>query len=110
MILRDAVPRPRLEELALLGRDYEDEEALRAGLVQELLPEEDFEERCMERLEELAARDAATFAVTKRYLRSATVERIRAYDPQFQREFLDVWFRSSTQQRIAEIVEALRRD
>jgi enoyl-CoA hydratase/carnithine racemase len=109
MIVRESVPRERLEELALFGRDYEDDEALRSGLVHEVLPVEQFEEECLRRLGELAAKDANAFQTTKRYLRAATVERIRAYDPQFTRDFLDAWFQPSTRDRIRKVVEALRR-
>ena len=68
----------RLEELALFGRNYYDRQALEAGLVHEVLPEDDFEPACLRRLKELASKDPIAFAITKRYLRSATVERIRA--------------------------------
>jgi enoyl-CoA hydratase len=108
-ILRDAVPPERLPEVALFGRDYDDDDALRAGLVHEVLPVEQFEEECLRRLGELAAKDANAFAITKRYLRSATVERIRAYDPQFTRDFLDAWFTPSTRARIQHVVDAVRR-
>jgi enoyl-CoA hydratase len=109
MILRESVPKERVEELALFGRDYDDDAALRAGLVHEVLPAEDFDAACLRRLGELAAKDPVTFAITKRYLRSATVERIRANDPHFTREFLDAWFQPSTRERIAMVVDGLRR-
>lgn len=108
MILRESVPRAHLEELALFGRDYEDRQALEAGLVHELFPEEEFEPACLRRLAELVAKDPAAFAITKRYLRSATVERIRANDPQFTSDFLDSWFAPGTQQRIRSVVDGLR--
>ena len=108
MILRETVPRARLEELALFGRNYDDRQALDAGLVHEVLPEDDFEPSCLRRLGELASKDPIAFAITKRYLRSATVERIRANDPQFTEDFLDSWFAPGTQQRIRSVVDALR--
>ena len=93
MILREAVPRASLEELALFGRNYDDRQALQAGLVHELAPSRRVRgSPACERLEELAASDPEAFAITKRYLRSATVERIRANDAQFAAEFLDSWF------------------
>lgn len=107
MVLRESVPRARLEELALFGRNYDDHQALEAGLVHEVLPEEGFEASCLRRLDELAAKDRIAFAVTKRYLRSATVERIRANDPQFTADFLESWFSPGTQRRIRSVVDAL---
>ena len=108
MILRESVPRARLVELALFGKDYDDRQALEAGLVHEVLPGDSFENSCLRRLEELAAKDPIAFAITKRYLRSASVERIRANDPQFTADFLDSWFAPGTQQRIRSVVDALR--
>ena len=72
------MPPPHLEEVALFGRNYTDDAAIRAGLVHEVLDAEGFEERCRERLADLASRDTTAFGRTKTYLRSATVERIRA--------------------------------
>jgi len=107
IILRESLPATHLEEVALFGRNYRDEAALTAGLVHELQDEEDFETRCLERLAELASKDARAFTITKRYLRSATVERIRAHDAQFTGEFLDSWFSGPTQERIRGIVARL---
>jgi enoyl-CoA hydratase len=108
MILRDSVPAARLEEVALFGRNYTNQDALNAGLVHEVHPEESFEERCQERLEELTSKDARAFAVTKRYLRSATVERIHVFEGQLAHEFLDCWFSAGTQQRLRRVVRDLR--
>jgi len=108
MILRESVPRAYLEELALFGRNYDDRQALAARLVDEVAAREGFEQTCLERLEELAAKDPIAFATTKRYLRSATVERIRANDTQFAADFLDCWFAPGTQQRIRAVVDGLR--
>jgi enoyl-CoA hydratase/carnithine racemase len=108
MILRDSVPAARLEEVALFGRNYTNQEALAAGLVHEVHPEEAFEERCQERLEELTSKDARAFAITKRYLRSATVERIHVHEGPLAHEFLDCWFSPGTQQRLRRVVRELR--
>ena len=75
MVLRESVPATRLEEVALFGRNYSGEEAVAAGLAHELHGEEGFEAHCRSRLEELADKDAKAFAITKRYLRSATKPR-----------------------------------
>jgi enoyl-CoA hydratase len=108
MILRQAIPGSRLDEVALFGRNYTDEQALAAGLAHELGEAEGFEARCRSRLAELADRDPQSLAVTKRYLRSQTVERIRAYDSQFTQDFLDCWFSLATRERIRAIVASLR--
>ena len=108
MILRDAVPRAELARVALFGKDWTDTEALEAGLVHEVRPEEGFEPYCRQRLDELASKDPTAFAVSKRYLRSSTSERIRANDPQFTEDFLNSWFEPGTQERIRKVVAGLR--
>jgi enoyl-CoA hydratase len=108
LMLREAVVPFRLEEIALDGRNFSDEEALAAGIVHEVHPEEGFEERCRERLLDLASRDPLAYAATKRYLRSAAVERIRTNDARLREEFLDCWFSEGARRRIAEVVASLR--
>lgn len=109
MMLRESVHAPRLEEVALFGRNYKDREAVSTGLVHELHPAEGFEDHCRGRLEELAGKDSRAFAVTKRYLRSSTVERIRARDRASMPEFIDAWFSEETRSRLQGIVDELRR-
>ena len=91
-ILREAARTPRTEEVALLGRNYIGAEAIGVGLAHEVLPEEGFEEACLERLGEYASRDPKAYGMTKRYLRSGAVERIRANDAMLIEQFLDCWF------------------
>jgi len=108
MILRDTVPRACLAEVALLGKNYLDREALQAGLVHELLEAERFEENCRRRLAEMAAKDRKAFAISKRYLRSQTIERIKAAGSRYDDEWLDSWFSPATQERIKDLVRGLR--
>jgi enoyl-CoA hydratase/carnithine racemase len=107
-ILRQTVNPTWLEPVALLGLNFTDDNAMAAGLAHELHDAEGFEEHCKSRLRELTERDPGAFRVTKRYLRSAAIERIRANDPQLTVEFLDVWFAPATQQRLQGIVQGLR--
>jgi enoyl-CoA hydratase len=108
LLLRETVHRPSIAEIALLGRNYLDEEAVNAGLAQELHQEDGFEEHCLERAGEYATRDPLALAFTKKYSRSVALERMRMGDALYRREFLDCWFSSSTQERIRGIVSALR--
>lgn len=107
LILRDTVISPRLEEVALFGRNYKDEDALASSLVHELCEPDRLQVRARERLLEMTGKDLDSFAVTKRYLRSATVERIEAREAEFHHEFLDCWFSAGTQERIHELVRQL---
>ncbi len=108
-VLRASVRPDRLEEVALLGRNYTDDEAAAAGLVHEIHDVEEFEGHCLARLEEFASKDGAAFARTKGYLRSATLERIVAGDAARHDEWLDCWFSEPTRRSIGEIVADLRR-
>jgi enoyl-CoA hydratase len=98
----------KLEEVALFGRNYEGQEAVAAGLVHEVAAADDFESRCRERVEELAAKDSGAFAITKRYLRAPAVERIRAREAGLVHEFVDAWFSPETRKRLEGIVAELK--
>ncbi|MFQ5720096.1 MAG: enoyl-CoA hydratase/isomerase family protein [Acidobacteriota bacterium] len=108
LLLRETVGPRRLEEVALLGRNYTNEEAVEVGLVHEVADARDFGATCRERLAGYAAKDPCAFAATKHYLRRPTVERIRASDALFRPEFLDCWFSDRTQERIRAMVDSLQ--
>ena len=107
MMLCRAVSPRNLDEIALLGRNYRGAEAVTVGLAHESHAIDAFDDVCAERVAEFADKDPSAFAVTKRYLRSATVERIRAHDAAFIGEFLDGWFSKSTQARIDGVLKEL---
>ena len=108
LIVRDAVPRNRVDQVALLGRNHSDEAALDAGLADELADDGRVESTARARLDEFISKDAVSLAITKRYLRSPVVERVRANDHQLLAEWLDAWFSPGTRERIAAIVEELK--
>lgn len=108
MILRDAIVGPRLEEVALFGRNYRGADAASSGLVHEVVPADGFDDHCRERLREMTTKDLGALAVTKSYLRSATVERIRAHDDAYRTEFLDCWFSEGTRERVEELARQLQ--
>ena len=107
-IVRDAVPRNALAAVALLGRNFSDEAALAAGLADELVGDEGFESAARTRLSEFTAKDGPALSVTKRYLRSPVVERIRAHNQLLLPEWLDGWFSTETRARIQGIVDGLK--
>ena len=107
-IVREAVPRHKLTAVALLGRNFVDDDAVAAGLADELADADRIEATARERVEEFIAKDAFAFAVTKRYLRSPVVERIRANNRLLLPEWLDGWFSAGTRARVAEIVAGLK--
>jgi enoyl-CoA hydratase/carnithine racemase len=108
MILRESAPSPKVEEVALFGRNYSGEEAIAAGLAHEVCSDGLFEARCRERLAELAERDAGAFAASKRYLRSPVVERIERFERSSMGDFLDGWFSEATRGKVQAVVDQLR--
>jgi enoyl-CoA hydratase len=107
LLLRASVRPERLAEAALLGNNFADEEAIASGLVHELAAAEGFEDACLARLAELAEKAPAAFAVTKRYLRAATLEQMREHEAALRREFADAWFSDATRAKIRETVAGL---
>ena len=106
-LLRETVHRPALTEVALLGRNFSNEEAVAAGLVHAVQDEDRLQPYCREQLDRFCSRGAMALTRTKRYLHQAAVERIRAHDDSHRDEFLDCWFAPQTRRRIEEIVASL---
>src|SRR2546427_8131528 len=73
-LLRATVPPGSLARVALLGRNFADEEALAAGLADE----SGFEKTCLSRLQEFAEKDPYSLAVTKTYLRADALRPMKA--------------------------------
>jgi enoyl-CoA hydratase len=107
LIVREAVPKHKVTEVALLGRNFTDEAAVAAGLADELSDAASIEALSRTRIEEFIAKDAFAFSVTKRYLRSSVVERVRASNRLLLPEWLDGWFSEGTTARIKAIVAQL---
>lgn len=109
LIVRDGVPRNALAKVALLGRNFSDEEAVAAGLADELADDAAAVLSAARlRLDEFISKDGPSFSVTKRYLRSPVVERIRATNLLLLPEWLDCWFSPGTRARVGAIVEDLK--
>lgn len=108
MLLKTAAPASVLSAVGLLGRNFEGEAAVAAGLANEAADAEAFEATVAERLAEFAEKDAYAFGVTKGYLRGAAVASMRERDAALLDEFLDGWFSEGTQARIHKAVAALK--
>jgi enoyl-CoA hydratase len=107
MLLRAAARASALSEVALLGRNFEGDAAVAAGLAQEAVDAAAFDAAIAERLAEFAEKDAYAFGVTKGYLRGAAVASMRDRETALLDEFLDGWFSEGTQARIQKAVAAL---
>ncbi len=109
LLLRATVSPASLTRVALLGRNFADEDALQAGLADELLEAEGFEERCLERLQEFVDKDPTALALTKYYLRASVLTEMRSREVELVRDFLTCWFSAEGQQRLRAAVAALKR-
>lgn len=106
-LLAATVPPGARSRVGLLGRNFADEDALAAGLADELAEGEGFESTCLARLQEFAEKDPYSLAVTKAYLRAEALRQMKAEDPAAIAEWLDGWFSPATQERIRAIVGSL---
>jgi enoyl-CoA hydratase/carnithine racemase len=106
-LVQDSVPPHRLVEVGIVGRNFGGEDAVAAGLVQEAAGADAFDDRCRERAAELASREGAAYAATKRYLRAGAAEALRIGDSLYGEEWLDCWFSEPVRERIAGIVASL---
>ena len=107
VLLRATVPPGALARVALLGRNFADDEALQAGLADELADATGFEDFCLKRLEEFAEKDAAGVGTTKAWLRADALREMQKEEGRLSRDWLDAWFSDATRGRIREIVAGL---
>ena len=105
-LLKASVRPERLSEVALIGRNFADEEALGAGLAQELA-DDDFEGKCLARLGEFVDKDSRSLMRTKQYLRANALADMKAHEAEHADEWLASWFSESTRARIKDIVAGL---
>lgn len=108
-LLRASVPPQSLARVALLGRNFANEDALGTGLADEILDADGFEDACVARLLEFTEKDAAALAKTKAYLRRPFLDEMRDHEAERLGEWLDSWFSESTRARIRAIVEGMTR-
>ncbi len=107
VLLRASVSPSSLAKVALLGRNFADEEALRTGLADEIAEADGFEAACLARLQEFAEKDIAALATTKRYLRQDALRAMKAHEDGFAKDFLDGWFSEPTRERLRQLVASL---
>jgi enoyl-CoA hydratase/carnithine racemase len=107
LLLRASVPAPALGRIALLGRNFSDEQALAVGLADELCEADGFEAACLERLAEFAEKDLLALGATKAWLREGVLREMQAHEAAHLGVFLDGWFAPATQERIRATVASL---
>jgi enoyl-CoA hydratase len=107
LLLRASVPPTAVTPVALLGRNFADDEAIAVGLAHQLADADGFEDFCRARLDEFADKDTASIAITKGYLRDAVLREMRARESQEMGAWLERWFSETTRERIRQIVAGM---
>jgi enoyl-CoA hydratase len=101
-VVRFAVPRHKVQSLVYTGRALPPQEALAAGLVDEVVPAEGLLARAQEVARQLALIPPQTYRLTKQSLRAEALERIdRAAEPQ-DRAALELWSAAETHDHVRE--------
>jgi enoyl-CoA hydratase len=107
-LLRASAPPQALSRIALLGRNFADDEAIGVGLADELADGDGFEAACRARLEEFVDKDRQALATTKAWLREGVLAEMMAHERERLAGFLDGWFSPGTRERIRATVAALK--
>jgi enoyl-CoA hydratase len=101
-VVRFAVPRNKVQSLICTGRTLPPQEALTAGLVDEVVAPDNLLTRAQEIARQLALIPPQAYRLTKQSLRAEALERIdRASEPQEQ-AVLEVWSAAETHTHIRE--------
>jgi enoyl-CoA hydratase/carnithine racemase len=106
-LLRASVPPHALAQVALLGRNFADDEALRVGLADELADAAGFEDHCLLRLDEYLEKDLYALVTTKAALRHDVLESMRTRERERIGGWLDGWFSDATRARMRELAAGL---
>ena len=106
--LRGRLDRGILERMVLEGPLFSPDEALAAGLVDELAEGDRIEGRALARAEELARVPREAFAESKRLIRGPAAERAEQSRTGEGRRWIDLWFSPEAQRRIGEVVAKLK--
>jgi enoyl-CoA hydratase len=105
-VVRFAVPRDKVQSLLYTGRTLPPQEALTAGLIDEVVAPDDLLARAQAIARQLALIPPQVYRLTKQSLRAAALERIERTSEQLDPAALQVW---STAETHAQIREYLRR-
>ena len=101
-IVRFAVPQQHLQKLAESGATYLPEEALRHGLIDEIVPAAGLLNRAMEVATNLGRIPPDVFAITKLQIRQPCMDRLAAVKPELLVDIAEIWRDPETHARIKE--------
>jgi enoyl-CoA hydratase len=106
-ILRFTVGDGRAQDLALTGRRLQPAEALALGLVDEVVPAVEVEERALVAARQFGAVPPEVFRITKRQLRRETVARIERHRRRDDAQVEALWSDEAAAARVAAFLEAV---
>lgn len=101
-IVRFAVPPQHLQSLIYTGRTPQPDDALRLGLIDEVVAPDALLARAEEMARHLAALNPKIFQQTKRQLRDKAVSRAKHYANEFDDDVRDLWSDPATHAHIRE--------
>jgi enoyl-CoA hydratase len=107
--LRCQLPAQSLRPIALEGNLLSPDEALRLGLVDEVVEPERLVDRALQRARELAAIPAAGFRAVKESLRKPAVQAVRAAGDRDRAAWVSLFASPDTQRIVRGVVERLRK-
>jgi enoyl-CoA hydratase len=109
VLLRSALSPAGLTEVALDGRNFSDDDALRVGLAHQVADADGFDAACRARLARLAEKDAVGVSTTKRYLREGFLAEMKASEAARAGDFVAAWFSPAATERRRQILSALKK-
>jgi enoyl-CoA hydratase len=104
-ILRFVVPREHIQEIVYTGQTYSVDEALGRGLVDEIAAPEALLDRACEVAGKFSHIPPQAFGIAKRQLRQPTLDRIKQYASDVDRDVIDVWVSPETHTTIREYLQ-----
>ena len=107
-IVRHAVGPQHLQEIILLAKNYEPDDALRLGLIDEIADAEALMDRALSAARRMARIPRGSFELMKQLIRRPTIERVRAYAPEHDRIAQELWSSDEVHASIRAFMERLR--
>ena len=108
--LRCQVPASSLAPIALEGRLFSPREALQLGLVHEVVPEAELQEKALQRAQALAQLPSAGVRQIKAALRRPVAEAIRAVSAAESQRWVESWLDPASQTRLRAAVAKIKKN
>lgn len=104
-IVRFAVGAAHVRNLTLVARTFSPEEAMRTGMIDEIVPAGDLLERAIATAQRLARVPADTYALTKSALLAPVVARVERLGAEHDEKAVDLWASDEVQTAIRGFLE-----